>query len=86
MIKFLMVKAPKRVPFVLGFYDDTLNRNVNDANLLRKDNQERNRCVLFFYCPNCSKSGCNLFRRTYSMMAPTRNATASAMTSDQTTP
>lgn len=39
-----------------------------------------------FYCTKLSKSGCNLFRKTYSMMAPTRNATASAMTSDQTTP
>lgn len=39
-----------------------------------------------FYCTNLSNSGCNLVRKTYNMMAPTRNATASAMTSDQTTP
>jgi hypothetical protein len=38
------------------------------------------------YCTKLSRSGCNLFRRTYSMRAPTRNATVSAMTSDQTTP
>lgn len=38
------------------------------------------------YCAKVSSSGCNLFRKRYSMAAPTRKATASAMTSDQTTP
>lgn len=44
------------------------------------------RAICFFYCTKLSKFGCNLFRSAYSMMAPTRNATTSAMTSDQTTP
>jgi len=41
-------------------------------------------CVLYvYYCTKLSKSGCNMVRRIYSMRAPTRNAMASAMTSDQ---